>query len=83
MWVTDVGEEGSRLMQATLHALHSLYGDDLAAIAPGAEAFFLTVRASIGPTGEPGQETFDFDVCSIAWLQRELQDSGAVCGRSG
>ncbi len=68
-------------MPATLHALHSLDGDDLSAVSFGKEAFFLTVRALIGPAGEAGQETFDFDVCSVTWLQRELQNSDAVCGR--
>ena len=74
-------ENGSQLMQATLHALQTLDGEDLAAFAPGGEAFFLTVRALIGPAGQAGQETFDFDVCSTAWLHRELQDDAAVCGR--
>ncbi len=74
-------ENGSRLMQATLHALHGIDGEDLAAFAPGEEAFFLTVRALIGPAGQAGQETFDFDVCSTAWLHREVQDGEAVCGR--
>ena len=74
-------KNGSRQMQTTLHALHGLDGEALAAFDPGGEAFFLTVRAVIGPAGQAGQETFDFDVCSIGWLQRELQNSEAVCGR--
>lgn len=68
-------------MQATLHTLQTLDGGDLAAFDPGGEAFFLTVRALIGPAGQAGQETFDFDVCSIAWIRREFRDSEAVCGR--
>ncbi len=68
-------------MQPTLRALYSLEVDNLAAHRPDDEAFFLTVRVDIGPADGPGAETFDFDVCSIAWLRRELQDDEAVSGR--
>jgi len=68
-------------VQPILRALYSLEVDDLAAYRPDDEAFFLTVRVDIGPADGPGAETFDFDVCSIAWLRRELQDDEAVSGR--
>lgn len=35
----------------------------------------------MGPAGAPGEESFDFDVCSPAWLECELDSNAIVGGR--
>jgi hypothetical protein len=35
----------------------------------------------VGPAGAPGEESFDFNVCSPAWLEYELDSHAIVEGR--
>lgn len=67
-------------MEAELRTLFSTDVDDLASYRPG-EVYFLSLRALIGPKGSPGEESFDFDVCSPAWLAAEVERDGLVSGR--
>lgn len=54
--------------------------DDLTSYTPG-DVFCLSLRALIGPKGSPGEESFDFDVCSPAWLAAEVDRNELVSGR--
>lgn len=67
-------------MEAELRTLFSTDVDDLRSYAPG-EVFHVSLRALIGPRGAPGEESFDFDVCSPAWLGAEVEQHRLVSGR--
>jgi Immunity protein 8 len=43
--------------------------------------FEFTARAMIGPKGDLGEESFDFQVCTPGWLAQECERSGFVFGR--
>ncbi|MFL9840060.1 Imm8 family immunity protein [Sphingomonas sp. ST-64] len=68
-------------MQAELRSLVTVYHEPLTTAYPSTEAFRISLRAMIGVAGEEGEESFDFDVCSPAWLDRELDDHPVVGGR--
>lgn len=67
-------------MQAELRSLFSSDVDDLRSFAPG-EIFCVSIRALIGPAGLPGEESFDFEICSPAWLAAEVERETMVSGR--
>lgn len=67
-------------MQAELRSLFSTDVDDLRSFAPG-DRFCITLHAQIGPSGLPGEESFDFDICSPLWLTAEVERDGVVSGR--
>ena len=67
-------------MEAEVRTLFSSDVDDLASYIPG-EVFCLSLRALIGPKGSPGEESFDFDVCSPAWLAAKVERDELVSGR--
>ncbi len=67
-------------MQAELRSLYSTDVDDLRSYAPG-DDFCVTLRALIGPRGLPGEESFDIDVCSPAWLAAKVERDVVVSGR--
>lgn len=67
-------------MQAQLRSLFSSDVEDLRSYAPG-EAFCVTLRALIGPSGLPGEDSFDFEVCSPKWLAGEVGSDVVVSGR--
>lgn len=69
-----------RGMEAELRTLFSTDVDDLVLYRPG-EVFCLSLRALIGPKGSTGEESFDFEVCSPAWLASEVERNGVVSGR--
>lgn len=79
-----IGERGpffyNQRMQAELRSLFSTDVDDLASYAPG-ETFCLTLRALVGPVDLPGEESFDFELCSPAWLAAEVEREHLVSGR--
>lgn len=69
-------------MKAEIKALHSPDLDDLAKGRPGdPENFGILVQAFLGPEGEDGEESFDFMVCTPAWLSDELAAQGHIWGR--
>ena len=67
-------------MQAELLSLFSTDVDDLRTYAPG-DSFCITLRALIGPSGQPGEESFDFEICSPLWLAVEVERDVVVSGR--
>ena len=67
-------------MRAELKSLSSL-DVVLETYAPPDDAFCIGVVADVGPLGERGAEMFQFEVCSPAWLEKELQSDNVVLGR--
>ena len=67
-------------MRAELRILFSPDVDDLQSYAPG-DAFCVMLSALIGPQGESGEESFDFEICSPAWLAAELEGCRWISGR--
>jgi hypothetical protein len=68
-------------MIAELRALLTVEHESLESIRPEGDAFCVSLRALVGPAGAPGEESFDFDVCSPAWLERELDSHAILRGR--
>lgn len=69
-------------MHARLHRLHSPDATDLEQYQPpDAEHSGLLVQAMIGPEGQPGEESFDFLVCTPSWLAAVFRDKRYVFGR--
>ena len=68
-------------MKAVLHQLHSPDAGDLATYRPDGPAFGLLVQAMIGPDPGKGEESFDFVVCSPAWLADRVKEAGFVLPR--
>ncbi|MHA0327650.1 Imm8 family immunity protein [Sphingomonas melonis] len=68
-------------MIAELRALLTAENEPLKSIRPRGDAFCVSIRALVGPAGAPGEESFDFNVCSPAWLEYELDSHAIVEGR--
>lgn len=68
-------------MRAELRELVTVEHDDLRAVRPADDAFYVSLRALIGPAGSEGEESFDLDVCSPEWLEAELERYNIVGGR--
>lgn len=68
-------------MRAELRQLLTIDHEDPKAVHPDDEAFCISLRALIGPAQEGGEESFDFDVCSPAWLSVELERHPVLSGR--
>jgi hypothetical protein len=68
-------------MQAELRQLLTVEGDFLEELQQRDEVFCHWLRALVGPSGSPGEESFDFAVCSPAWLKNELERNPNVDGR--
>lgn len=45
------------------------------------ECFDVVVRATVGPLGQEGEESFDVSVCTPAWLARMCEKDGFVLCR--
>ena len=71
-------EEG---MNAELRALTTAEHDPLDSVRPESDVFCISLRALVGPAGLPGEESFDFSVCSPGWLEAELETRAIVAGR--
>jgi hypothetical protein len=67
-------------MNAVLKRLHSPDVADLHNYRPR-EPFQVLIQAMIGPDSGPGEESFDFLVCSPSWLAQEVADGGYQFGR--
>jgi hypothetical protein len=67
-------------MRAELKLLSSV-DVELRTYAPPDESFCIQVTAEIGALGGRGAEIFLFEVCSPAWLERELQSDTVISGR--
>jgi len=69
-------------MVPELRRLHSPDLRDMEAERPEAPRnFCILVQAMIGPKDLPGEESFDFTVCSPAWLEESLADTTVLIGR--
>ena len=68
-------------MRAELRKLMTIEHGDLNAVRPADDAFCVSLRALIGPVDAEGEESFDFDVCSPAWLEAELERHSILSGR--
>jgi hypothetical protein len=68
-------------MKAELRSLVTVEHEPVSTVQPEGAAFRVSLRALVGPSGLPGEESFDFDVCSPAWLMAELHSLTIVEGR--
>jgi hypothetical protein len=68
-------------MRAEIH--HLLTPDiDPETFAPDdPERFAFLVQMLAGPAGEPGEESFQFEVCTPGWLQDQVRREGPMSGR--
>ena len=63
-----------------IKAFHSPDVDDLEAYRPPGAAFALLVQMLIGPDGSEGEESFDVQVVTPAWLEQRYASDGLVAG---
>jgi len=45
------------------------------------ERFAFLVQMLAGPSGEPGEESFQFEVCTPGWLLQQVRQDGYMNGR--
>ncbi len=70
------------MTKAALRRLHSPDAPDLGSYTPvDLRRFGILVQAMIGPKGEQGEESFDFLVCTPAWLADQIASQGYEFGR--
>ena len=70
------------MTKATLRYLHSPDAPNLEHYTPeDPEYFSILVQALIGPEEQPGEEAFDFLVCTSRWLSSQLSKEGYMLGR--
>jgi hypothetical protein len=46
------------------------------------EQFCILVQAMIGPAAGPGEESFDFTVCTPRWIKKAVLDDGFMFGKN-
>jgi hypothetical protein len=68
-------------MNAELRALLTVEHEPINNVRPASDVFCVSLRALVGPAGLPGEESFDFDVCSPEWLDAELDSRPIIGGR--
>jgi hypothetical protein len=68
-------------MQAQLRSLMTVDGEPLETVRTPDVAFSIPLRAMVGSVGAEGEESFDFEVCSPAWLEAELSRFPVIGGR--
>ena len=62
-------------MTPELRKIFSYDIDDLERYEPrDPECFRVSITIIVGPVGAPGEESFDFQICSSKWLQRDLDN---------
>jgi len=71
------------MTRATLRYLHSPDAPDLEHYSPqDPEHFSILVQALIGPEDQPGEEAFDFLVCTSRWLSSQLSKERYMMGKN-
>lgn len=77
--------ERSRRHSAVVPKLDRLHSPDLLDMQSSGpedpESFCILVQAMIGPKEEPGEESFDFIVCTPKWLAQSVSENQFVFGR--
>ena len=68
-------------MNAELRSLLTVEHEPVESVNVESDAFCVSLRALVGPVGLEGAESFDFDVCSPAWLEAELESHAIIGGR--
>ncbi len=68
-------------MKAELRALLTVEHEPISTAQPVGAAFRVALRALVGPLGLPGEESFDFAVCSPAWLVAAADGLSIIEGR--
>jgi hypothetical protein len=68
-------------VKAELRSLLTVDHEPISTAQPEGAAFRVSLRALVGPLGLPGEESFDFDVCSPAWLMAEADSGSIIEGR--
>jgi hypothetical protein len=59
-------------MKATIHSIHSPDAHDLEQYQPSSDAFSIFLQILIGPADGAGEESFDLEVCSPRWLEKQV-----------
>lgn len=68
-------------MKAELKRLHSPDIYDLESYRPEcSDIFCFLLQAMIGPAGEDGEESFDIQVCTPKWIEKNLGEGEALVG---
>lgn len=70
------------MLTAELRRLHSPDVYDLRTFAPpDPRNFGLLVQAMVGPKDMPGEESFDFVICTPRWFEERLSEKRYALGR--
>ena len=69
-------------MNAEIKHIYSLDIDDLQRYSPDEpDCFGFNLRLIAGPKGQPGEESFDIQVCTPQWLLRNFSREEVIIGR--
>jgi len=69
-------------MKAELKRLHSPDVENLITYIPDdPDSFSFLLQTFVGPKGEEGEEAFDIEVCTPAWLSENYREEDIVIGR--
>jgi hypothetical protein len=60
-------------MRAAIRSIFSSDVENLDDFRPSDSVFAVPIRLLIGPVGQPGEESFDLTVCSVAWLDERVE----------
>lgn len=68
-------------MRAEIKTIVSLDIDDLSNYVPKTDDFSFLLRVIVGPENSEGEESFDITVCTLQWLQKQLNHIDVMMGR--
>jgi immunity protein 8 of polymorphic toxin system len=69
-------------VNAEIKRIYSLDIDDLEVYSPDElDCFGFNLRLIAGPKGQPGEESFDIQVCTPQWLLRHYRHEEVIIGR--
>ncbi|AUI60401.1 immunity 8 family protein [Amycolatopsis sp. BJA-103] len=68
-------------MHAEIRYLHTPDMEPDTYVPDDPDRFLFLVQMLAGPVGEPGEESFDFEVCTPGWLHQQVQQDGLRNGR--